>query len=1270
MGTSKLLPLGGDSGVIPKDKLRRGMYNAGAYKVDYSTWTEDSFSTKATSINSDWTNDTGSAIGNVYSVDCYSPTGVLVTTSTHLHTFTLPTANDFTSIPASWQADKTQAESKFTNGVGLTPEMARFVGDGTRVIYVATNGDIYLTTLATAYDIDSTATSSELIYDHSEYSDFLKLPSYATFNEDGSKFVILDDDGYWWSWDTTSAFVLPNLLASSFTKVFFGPSTSYSNYRGFLSPDGRYAFCTSFNTDRVRYNYDPFDEGYDFSSTPAELTQPTYFTSDIGNPYFLGFTYDGLQYFVGNTTNMRTYSVLKKYELLAAWYPEINLGDFDADGDFVFILDRNSSSQGTYVYARKNGVGREGFFTSGYNGNTYEYDFLVVAASGNRLRINFEKFPTLSWNSPSLVDWMAFAASPGFMDIQFRKGTQTNSTNFHALGYEPDIIWTPCRQSQTTYAYVRNLNPGAGGDAYGYQTIFGGTNSNNTSFFHSQATKDAYYVGSSSSVNANNYDYFDILFTFSAPIFGAAGNETIAEILTWQGDGTGNKIVATPSSGNPPRLAFMGQGSASTRAYGGTFRILGAAWAFYSEQSGSENYTYSWGSNGLGQGQEGFSWGNVRSSSTAGGLWNAQSGDWNSNNYRYSAIMLPEPPPPEGNEQYVVRRDTTQSRTNSQNPYFTPIPPGTGYDALSGQVNTANVAFRIFRKKQNPTEGSFYHCNVMSNRLVRWDTQATSTTVTVGNYNYRVAPTMSFIDEVANSYGWEFKAIPDAIETISYKGDGTSNRDIPHPLGNGPEALLLTDVQSAGPQATDMRMYWYYGSFQNGYATGQACRQSGTVQTSIPPDMSIAFSTGYMRSYSTTTTNYSNIIYAGVLFKTKAGVLKVGAYNGNGSTQNIACGFSGDLPSALLIRDAKANDTTTRDSLQYLFTSEGIKNSGVAGYGEALFTTPGTHSWTCPSGVTSVSVLCVGGGGGGAGVAGYGGGGGALMYRNNVSVTPGNTYTVEVGAGGVGENWSASPVASAGGDSYFDSSTNKAGGGGSGMATTGNYGAGGVRTGGDGGGNGGDSGYGGRTNGGGGAGGYSGDGGSGGDASTANVFVTGGSGSGGGGGAGGSQPMSGYYNNNAHAGGGGVGLYGEGASGAGGLGGSATTAAQGGKGGSGGGDGTPLEVGTATYNSNNGNDSNGGLYGGGGGGSGNSGSDGWAGQPGAVRIVWPGNTRSFPSTNVVQNDSDTGYVLNTATDNAVTGDCLGAYSGGFQIKEEPNFSLNTSGRRYVFIAWA
>ncbi len=55
--------------------------------------------------------------------------------------------------------------------------------------------------------------------------------------------------------------------------------------------------------------------------------------------------------------------------------------------------------------------------------------------------------------------------------------------------------------------------------------------------------------------------------------------------------------------------------------------------------------------------------------------------------------------------------------------------------------------------------------------------------------------------------------------------------------------------------------------------------------------------------------------------------------------------------------------------------------------GEALYDTAGTHTFTVPDNVDSISIVCVGGGGTSSGRGG--GGGGALAYRNNISVTPG-----------------------------------------------------------------------------------------------------------------------------------------------------------------------------------------------------------------------------------------------------------------------------------------
>lgn len=79
------------------------------------------------------------------------------------------------------------------------------------------------------------------------------------------------------------------------------------------------------------------------------------------------------------------------------------------------------------------------------------------------------------------------------------------------------------------------------------------------------------------------------------------------------------------------------------------------------------------------------------------------------------------------------------------------------------------------------------------------------------------------------------------------------------------------------------------------------------------------------------------------------------------------------------------------------------------------FTASGT--FVVPSGVTEVSILAVGGGGGGGCGSSYsaGGGGGGGVVRKRATVTPGESLTITVGAGGAGGT-SAAPLGAKGGN--------------------------------------------------------------------------------------------------------------------------------------------------------------------------------------------------------------------------------------------------------------
>eukprot|EP00729_Bicosta_minor_P004471 gene4471-16342_t len=224
----------------------------------------------------------------------------------------------------------------------------------------------------------------------------------------------------------------------------------------------------------------------------------------------------------------------------------------------------------------------------------------------------------------------------------------------------------------------------------------------------------------------------------------------------------------------------------------------------------------------------------------------------------------------------------------------------------------------------------------------------------------------------------------------------------------------------------------------------------------------------------------------------------------------------------------------------------------VAAFLQRVFKTPGSHEWVAPEGVRSISVVAVGAGGGQVGER-SGGGGGALSYANNIEVVPGSTYQVVIGSGSLQNG--VSTKLTIGTSVVVEAGTGKREA--AGVVIVGTGFPGGHAS----------------SCGGGGAGGYSGAGG----ASEAT-----GAGGGGGGGANGWG--------NSCGGGGAVGLLGEGASGEGVQGGNQER----GHGGSGG-------AGGANYGS--------GASPGGGGGSVYNGGDG------ALRIIWPGTTRSFPATN-------------------------------------------------------
>lgn len=103
--------------------------------------------------------------------------------------------------------------------------------------------------------------------------------------------------------------------------------------------------------------------------------------------------------------------------------------------------------------------------------------------------------------------------------------------------------------------------------------------------------------------------------------------------------------------------------------------------------------------------------------------------------------------------------------------------------------------------------------------------------------------------------------------------------------------------------------------------------------------------------------------------------------------------FTDEFDITLTIETLNGRELVVSDPIAVVYTAHPI--------GQQDFVTVGTYDFVVPEGVTQLATVSVGGGQGSYDAPrGRGGYGGALRWRNYIEVTPGETLTIIVGAGG------------------------------------------------------------------------------------------------------------------------------------------------------------------------------------------------------------------------------------------------------------------------------
>ena len=152
-------------------------------------------------------------------------------------------------------------------------------------------------------------------------------------------------------------------------------------------------------------------------------------------------------------------------------------------------------------------------------------------------------------------------------------------------------------------------------------------------------------------------------------------------------------------------------------------------------------------------------------------------------------------------------------------------------------------------------------------------------------------------------YSWMWKRAPNYFDVVAYTGNG-ANRTINHNLGVAPEMMWVKRRNTADDWAVyygDPTDYLELNTTEATDDNSYFWNDTATTET--------VFSLG-----ANVGVNGSGSTYIAYLFASLDGVSKVGSYTGNGSSQNIDCGFSSGARFVLIKRSDSSGDWNFYDT--------------------------------------------------------------------------------------------------------------------------------------------------------------------------------------------------------------------------------------------------------------------------------------------------------------------------------------------------------------------
>jgi hypothetical protein len=530
--------------------------------------------------------------------------------------------------------------------------------------------------------------------------------------------------------------------------------------------------------------------------------------------------------------------------------------DLAGKGGLVWIKGRSGATDHA-LYDTARGATKDLVSNSAGIETTQSTGLTAFTASG----FTVGALAKINTNADTYVSW-AFREQPKFFDVVTYTGNGANRTISHNLGAVPGCIivkrtdaaadWQVYHRSLANTEYLV-LNSTAA-------KATGATRWNSTT-----PTSTVFSIGTDTTVNASGGTYVAHLFAHDAGGFGLTGADNVISCGSFTTDGGSN---ATVNLGYEPQ------------------------WVLYKPTSGDYNWFIVDSMRKMaasGFGNRLFANLNAAEDDAYGGIAPTATGF---NGTGLGGYGLP------ANTTYIyiaIRRGPMKTPTSGTSVFSAVAQTGEAEFNNSFSVDT------VIEKNRN---GSLTY---VADRLRGGDKALyadLTNAETAGGPAYFDSPGGKFRATFVGGPSppvvyWNFGRAPGFLDVVCYTGTGSATT-FSHNLGVVPEMMIVKRRNGAAD-------WWVYDA-----ATGNTKYQvlnstatpttSSTAWNNTTPTSSV-FSVG-----TGTPVNASASTYVAYLFATVAGVSKVGAYTGNGSSQTINCGFATGARFVLIKRTDSTGD--------------------------------------------------------------------------------------------------------------------------------------------------------------------------------------------------------------------------------------------------------------------------------------------------------------------------------------------------------------------------